>query len=233
MLPDVNERQTTDERIEALLREKEVLLKEIHHRVKNNLQVVSSLLSLQSRMITDPQARTMFQESQNRIETMALLQDQLYLSKNLSDIDYSQYVNILAERLYRTYRISTSRINLKIDIEEVRISFDDAVSCGLILSELISNCLKHAFPDGRKGEIRIELHKNGDQAATLLVADNGVGLPEESSSLSTNRPLGLRLVRIMARTLGAAVEVHSHSGTEVRLIFPRAKHREFAMPKES
>lgn len=221
MLRDVTERKLAEDKIRTSLHEKEALLKEIHHRVKNNLQVVSSLLGLQSRVVPDQPTRRMFQESQNRIHSMALLHERLYQSENLSEIDCHAYVSELAAHLFRGYGVSASRIKLEIHLEETRMSMDAAVPCGLILNELVSNCLKYAFPDGREGEIRIDLRKDGDHhARSLSVADNGVGIPEDITLWST-KSLGLRLVRILADQIGATVEVSSGKGTEVRLMFPK------------
>ncbi len=228
MLRDVTERKAAEERIQASLREKEVLLKEIHHRVKNNLQVVSSLLGLQSRVIADPATRRMFQESQNRIHSMALLHERLYQSENLSEIDYGQYVRELTAHLFRTYGVSASRVELKILFDQTRMGLDAAVPCGLVLNELVSNCLKHAFPDGRQGEIRIELRKADGRIDRLVVADNGVGLPQDIS-LWNSKSLGLRLVKILANNMGASVEVETRPGTEVRLVFPAARGGEGAL----
>jgi PAS domain S-box-containing protein len=219
ILRDVSERKAVEAKIQASLREKEVLLKEVHHRVKNNLQVISSLLGLQSRVIADPPTRQMFQESQNRIHSMALLHERLYLSQNLSEIDYSQYVRELTAHLFRTYGVSESRVRLNIHFDEMHMNLDSAVPCGLILNELVSNCLKHAFPDGREGEIRIELRKHDGKLARLAVADNGVGIPEDISIWNA-KSLGLRLVKILAGNLGAKVEVNARPGTEVKLMFP-------------
>jgi PAS domain S-box-containing protein len=219
ILRDITDRKRADDKTQASLREKEALLKEIHHRVKNNLQVVSSLLSLQSRVIPDLESRRMFQESQNRIHSMALLHELLYQSENLSEIDCNEYVSRLTAHLYRSYGVSASRINLKIHLEQSRMNMDTAVPCGLILNELVSNCLKYAFPDGREGEIRIELRQNAERCAYLSVSDNGVGLPADVTLWST-KSLGLRLVRILSDQLGASVEVGSDHGTQVKLSFP-------------
>ena len=225
ILRDVTDRKLAERQIEASLREKEALLiekeamlKEIHHRVKNNLQVVSGLLGLQARVIPDQTTRKLFQESQNRIHSMALVHERLYLSENLSEIDSHEYMSQLAAHLFRAYGVSVSRIKLTINTEATRLSTDAAVPCGLILNELVSNSLKYAFPGGREGEIRIELRRNGLRPCCLIVADNGVGLPKNVTLWST-KSLGLRLVKILADQIGAAVQVSSSGGTEVKLMF--------------
>jgi PAS domain S-box-containing protein len=221
ILRDVTERVLVEERIRASLREKEALLKEIHHRVKNNLQVVSSLLGLQSRAVADPEMRKMFQESQDRIHSMALLHESLYQSQNLSRVDFPEYIRQLAAHLFHSYGVGVDRIHLRTDLDRLSLNLDAAMPCGLIINELISNSLKYAFPEGRSGEIRIELREHADGMARLVVADNGVGLRADIDWVNT-RSLGLRLVRSLAEQLGGKIEVSSQAGTEVRLAFAAA-----------
>lgn len=221
ILRDVTDRMVAEEKIRTSLREKEALLKEIHHRVKNNLQVVSSLLGLQSRAVTDEQTRKMFQESQNRIHSMALLHESLYQSSNLSKIDFPVYIRQLAAHLFHSYGVGPERIHLRTELDKLYLNLDAAVPCGLIINELISNSLKYAFPDGRIGEIRVELHEYSDHMAKLIVADDGVGLSSDID-WETARTLGLRLVRTLAEQLGARIELKTNAGTEVQLTFPAA-----------
>lgn len=220
ILRDVTERKLAEKDMRTSLDEKEALLKEIHHRVKNNLQVISSLLGLQSRLIVDPATRRAFQESQNRVHSMALVHERLYQSESLSEIDSQEYVGELTAHLFISYGVSTSRVKLSLQVDKAPMNMDAAVPCGLVLNELVSNCLKYAFPDGRKGEIRIALRRNKDRLTHLVVADDGVGLPADTTLWST-KSLGLRLVRILADQMGAAVEVNSGGGTEVRLNFAK------------
>lgn len=225
ILRDITQRRAADEKIRASLREKEVLLQEIHHRVKNNLQVVSSLLSLQSRGIVDEDTRQKFKESQNRVQSMALIHEQLYQSANLSEINYPQYIRQLAAHLFRSYRVSSSRIELKPEIEDVHLSVDVAVPVGLMINELVSNSLKYAFPNGRGGFIRIGLRKGAYGRMTLSVADNGIGLPEEVGFGST-QTLGLRLVGTLVRQIDGSVQVDRSGGTAIHITFSVASRVE-------
>ena len=221
ILRDVTERALAEERIKTSLREKEALLKEIHHRVKNNLQVVSSLLGLQSRSVADPEMRKMFRESQNRIHSMALLHECLYQSENLSQVSLPDYIRELAAHLFHSYGVAPERIHLRTNLDRLALNLDAAVPCGLIVNELVSNSLKYAFPDGREGEIRIELRETRHGVTQLVVADNGVGLRSDLD-WTTTKSLGLRLVRTLAQQLGAKIEVISQQGTEVQVTFAAA-----------
>jgi two-component system, sensor histidine kinase PdtaS len=224
ILRDITARKIADEAIRASLREKEVLLKEIHHRVKNNLQVVSSLLGLQSRTIADGTTRKMFQESQNRVHSMALIHETLYQSENLSKINFPAYIDQLAAHLFRSYGADPARIRISASIGDLRLPIDTAVPCGLIVNELVSNSLKYAFPGERSGVVRIEMHEEECGRICLEVSDDGVGLPE-GVGFGSMKSLGLRLVRTLADQLGGSIEMTGASGTRVALTFQSGGHR--------
>ncbi|GAI89221.1 unnamed protein product, partial [marine sediment metagenome] len=192
MHEDITERKRAGDQIKASLKEKEVLLREIHHRVKNNLQIISSLLNLQSRYIKDKQVLHVFQESQDRIKSMVLIHKKLYQSKDLARIDFAEYVRSLIADLFRSYKADYGLITLKTNIDNVFLGIDTAIPCGLIINELISNSLKYAFPEGGQGEIRIELHPEKEGKFTLIVSDSGVGFPKDLDFRNTES-LGLQL----------------------------------------
>jgi two-component sensor histidine kinase len=220
---EIAERKRAEEQIKASLGEKEVLLKEIHHRVKNNLQVVSSMLQLQSRNIKDKEMVEMFQESRNRVRSMALVHERLYQSRDLARIDFAKYIQSLANYLCRSYGVNTNVIQLKTDLHAVFLGVDTAIPCGLILNELVSNCLKHAFPDGREGEIRIELRSDGNGKFTLMVSDNGVGLPKDLDFRNT-KSLGLQLVNTLVNQLEGTIELDRRGGTAFKITFSEIKY---------
>ena len=219
---EISERMRAEEQSKASLKEKEVLLKEIHHRVKNNLQVISSLLSLQSRCIEDQSVLELFQESQNRVRSMALIHEKLYRSHDLARIDFAEYIHNLAAHLVRSYRATSGPVSLKVDANDVSLSVDAAVPCGLIINELVSNSLKHAAFEaqggGREGEIRIELRSDRDHQVTLIVADNGVGFPKDLDFRHTES-LGMQLINTLTNQLDGTVELRSNGGTEFRITF--------------
>jgi PAS domain S-box-containing protein len=214
---EITERKRAEEQIKASLKEKEVLLKEIHHRVKNNLQVISSLLYLQSKNIKDKGTLAVFQESQNRVKSMTLVHERLYQSQDLARVDFAEYVRSLANHLFRSYGINTNVIQLKINTNDVFLGVDTAIPCGLILNELVSNVLKHAFPDGKEGEVRIELRADEGQL-TLVVSDNGVGFPQDLDFRDTGS-LGLQLVNTLVEQIEGTIELDRDVGTAFKITF--------------
>jgi two-component sensor histidine kinase len=206
------------ERQTALLLQRETMLREIHHRVKNNMQVMSSLLSLQSRAASNPAISRLLEENQNRIQSMALLHEILYQSEDLALVDFSKYVRRMVEYLFRSYGVNNRQIRLHTELDAVGIELDDALPCALLISEVISNSLKHGFPERREGDVRILLRSGPETTVSLVLSDNGVGLPR-SLDWTTSRSLGLRLVRALAEQLHARLDIRSEGGTEVQLVF--------------
>jgi PAS domain S-box-containing protein len=220
MSRDITERRQAEEQLQASLNEKEMLLKEVHHRVKNNLQIVSSLLNLQSTKMNDPSGLAMLQDSQNRVRSMALIHEKLYRSQDLARVDIGEYARHLAAELFRTYRASAQTIMLEVNAaKDIWLGIDQALPVGLILNELVSNSLKHAFPEGRTGRVRIELERNTSDAVELIVADNGVGLPGDLDFRQTGS-LGLQLVMTLVDQLAGTIELDSADGTVFRVTFP-------------
>jgi len=207
------ERQTT------LLQARETMLHEIQHRIKNNMQVMSSLLSLQARSASNAETLRTLDETQNRIQSMALLHEVLYQSEDLGMVDFRKYLLRMVEYLVQSYGMNDGRISLHTsEIDQIGIDLGDALPLGLLISEVISNSLKHAFPEGRRGEVRIQMRRQSTDSVLLLLSDNGIGLPSELD-WKTSRSLGLRLVRALAKQLRADLEIRSQDGTEVKLLF--------------
>ncbi len=209
---------TAEEQIQRALNEKEILLQELHHRVKNNLQIICSLLYLQSIHTRDVQARELFAESQRRVRSMGLIHESLYRSGNLARIDVANYIHNLCTHLMHSYGVHTGRIRLDLRIDEDSLSLDVAIPCGLILNELVSNCLKHAFPAGQAGEISIEFRSDYPRHFVLIVGDNGVGLPAEVDIHHTDT-LGLQLVSTLIHQLDGRIELDRHRGTTFTIAF--------------
>jgi Amt family ammonium transporter len=211
---------------ESSLQDKELLLREIHHRVKNNLQVISSLLSLQSRYRKDEQAIEMAQESQNRIKVMALIHEKLYRSKDFANVEFNDYIKSLVNDLFASYKVSTSRISLKMDIENISLGIDTAIPTGLIINELVTNCLKYAFKPDQDGEIMISLRALDDGENELIVRDNGIGLPE-SLDIKKAESLGLRMItNLTERSLHGRVNINKNNGTEFQIIFKEKEYKD-------
>lgn len=219
---DITERVHADERLRASLREKEVLLKEIHHRVKNNLQIISSLLNLQAANLHDPFALAHFQDSQHRIRSMALIHERLYRSGDLAHVDFQEYLHDLTGHLLQSYRAQTNEVVLKIKVDDIYLDIDTAIPCGLIVNELVSNALKHAFPDARSGVIGVEMFCTDDGQTRLIVGDNGIGMPSDVDLLHSTS-LGLQLVASLTKQLGGTISVCGNTGTTVTVSFSSSK----------
>jgi PAS domain S-box-containing protein len=219
---DITERRAMEEQIRQDIREKEVLLKEVHHRVKNNMQIISSLLNLQSQYVKDDATLELFRESQNRIRSMALIHERLYQSGNLAKVDFDEYVQNLAFHLFRTFGIAKGKVDLRIDIRNVSLEVGTAIPCGLIINELVSNALKYAFPPGRArrrtNRITVSVRRLPPDRTVLRVADNGIGLPKNAIA-DTSRSLGLRIVKALVSQMDAALEVKTDRGTSFAITF--------------
>ncbi|HEY9625817.1 MAG TPA: PAS domain-containing protein [Coleofasciculaceae cyanobacterium] len=205
---------------EASLREKEVLLQEIHHRVKNNLQIIDGLLQMQSRRTDNPQAAAILLESQHRVKSIALVHEKLYQSEDLAKINFSDYLHSLVATLFDSYKTASNHITRTVQVDDIELNIDTAIPCGLIVNELISNALKYAFPDDRDGEVRLDFHAQDPNQWVLSVKDTGIGIPEHID-LQKTRSLGLKLVRGFAEQLEGSVEINCSQGTLISITFPQ------------
>ena len=201
-------------------REKEVLLQEIHHRVKNNLQIITSLLRMQSRAVQDPAFSEALRECQNRVASMALIHDKLYRARDLARVSFGEYVRDLTNYILTSYALPARSVRVRLDIDDLSLSLDYAVPCGLILNELMSNCLKHAFPVGHSGTVYIGFHAEGEEELCLVVRDDGVGVPADVD-LARTSSLGWRLIRALVEQLGGVVQCQTAGGTSIEIRFAR------------
>ncbi|MEG5020673.1 PAS domain S-box protein [Microcoleus sp. AT8-B5] len=215
---ELSDRKQAEANLKNSLREKEILLKEIHHRVKNNLCVVASLLELQSNTVADPQVSKMFEESQNRLYSMALIHEKLYRSTNLAQINFGEYLEDLVSNLFHSYNISNNRIQLQVLAEPISLNLETATPCGLIANELVSNTLKHAFPDGTTGTVSVECYQTGDREINLLVKDNGIGFPQNLDFRKTHS-MGFQVVCTLTEQLEGTIEISREVGTSFHLKF--------------
>jgi PAS domain S-box-containing protein len=221
---DIAERKRAEEQIRKSLKEKEILLKEIHHRVKNNLQIISTLLDLQSDSFVEDQPRRFLLECQNRIRSMAMIHEKLYEARDFVSIDFGEYLENLINSLFTTY-VTDRRIALTVEAGEVVLEIDDAIPCGLIVNELVSNSMKYAFPGGRSGNLAVRLHVGDDDRITLAVEDDGVGLPSGLDFRDTET-LGLQLVNLLVKQLHGEIELEKGTGTVFRINFRRNLKRD-------
>ncbi len=219
---DITASKTLEKQIKSSLHEKDVLLKEIHHRVKNNLQIIISLLNLQSGYIKDEQTLKAVKDGQNRVRSMALVHEKFYQSDELTEINFSEYVEKLCQFLFQSYGDNTDRIKLIVKADDVAFDMDTAMPCGLLINEIVSNSLKYAFPNDQEGEIKIELKKLPDSYIVMSIADNGVGISEEID-FEKAESLGLQLITALASQLDGELKISRASGTEILVIFKYPK----------
>jgi len=222
MMKDVTERIKAEQQVTLMRKEKDALLREVYNRVTNNFQMVSSLINLQCFSERSRHTREVFQETRNRVRSLALVEEKLYRSKDMTHINFAGYVETLARELYRIYEADPHKIQLNTDIQDVTLSIDQAIPCGLIVNELVSNALKYAFPSHRQptsGNICVGLRRNDDGVMDLMVSDSGTGIPEEIDFNETTS-LGLHLVKILAEDqLKGAVTLNRGGGTAFRIQF--------------
>jgi len=218
---DITERHRSQQRLEDALREKTALLNEVHHRVKNNLQVVTSLLNLQAGHATDPRLRALLAESCSRVRAMALTHQLLYERKDFSRLDLGDYLDRLVQSIRATYRADVSRIALRLDVPEdgIHLDLEQAIPCGLLVNELVTNAFKHAFPGERPGAITIEIDKDENGDIRLCVADDGIGLPPEAE-LDESPSLGLQLVPLFVEQLHGSLVIERTGGARFAVRFP-------------
>ena len=224
---DITEKKLAIDKIKATLKEKELLLREVHHRVKNNMQVISSLLSLQTDQIRNSQYADIFNDTKNRIKTMSLVHEKLYMSEDLTSIDFNDFIRDLSGGLFSVYEASARRISLTIAAEDVFLKVDTAIPCSLVINELLSNSLKHAFPGGRKGEINVYLGKTMAEDKTiydLVVSDNGVGIPD-GIDIRKTKSLGLPLIStLVERQLQGTLDLDRTKGTKFHIRFSEVSY---------
>jgi PAS domain S-box-containing protein len=220
---DITQRKIAENEIKSSLVEKNTLLQEIHHRVKNNMQIISSLLNLQIKYVDDGKAVDVLKESQNRVKSMAMIHDKLYMSEDLTRINFVDYIKSLISNLFYSYNVEDT-IKPALKIDRVSLNMETAVPCGLIISELVSNSLKYAFPDGRVGKIFVSL-KSGDEYYELIIGDNGIGLPEEFD-MDNIKTLGLMLVYSLTEQIDGKISINNDNGTRYTIIFKESIYKE-------
>jgi PAS domain S-box-containing protein len=221
---DITEHKKAENLIKSSLDDKNILLKEIHHRVKNNMQIISSLLSLQTEYVDDEEAINVLKESQNRVRSMAIIHEKLYKSKDLTNINFVDYIQSLVLNLFYSYNIKETQIKATLKLENICLNMETAVPCGLIISELISNSLKYAFPNDMNGEIIVSLKSEKDKYH-LCISDNGIGLPEDIN-FNNIRTLGLLLVNTLTEQIDGEITIQRGHGTKYKIMFKEQEYKE-------
>jgi len=220
---DITRLKKAEESVRISLEEKKVLLKEVHHRVKNNLQVISGLINLQSQYIPEGDAREVYKESQNRIKSMALIHEELYQREDLAKINFAEYIRNLIKNLFISYAIDPKRITLDLDLGDVELVVDTAIPCGLVVNELLTNTFKHAFPDNSKGIVSVSFSIKEKDGFEIVVSDDGIGFPEDVDFRKT-KSLGMQLVVILVEQLNGTIELDRSHGACFKIEF--AEYRE-------
>ena len=225
LLAEIVKRNRAEEILNMSVNEKEVLLREIHNKVKNNLELISCLLYMQSKKAVDeqPQAMLQLQNFQNHVKSMTMVHENLSRSHNLAKINLAEYVKSLIDNLFQSYNVHPDRIALILDVDKIMIRMDTAVSCGFVINELISNSLKHAFPEGRKGKINIEFHSDDEKGFKMVIRDNGIGF---KTDLTKSNTLGLQLVTAVVEHIEGSIKLDSSGGTRLEIAFRETIYRE-------
>ena len=223
---DISASKRAESQIREAMQEKEILLKEIHHRVKNNLQIISSLLNLQSEYLRDSYDRELFKQSQNRVKAMAFLHERLYQSAEFARVDFEEYLRSMMPSLFQSYKTSMADIECIIQVERIHLDIDTAIPCGLIVGELVANSLKHAFPNGRNGCIVIKLRHLDQRSLQLSVSDDGIGMDENSPLTQYGAPMGWELIHTLTEQLNGSIEIRKQPGTHVNIVFKEKVQKE-------
>ncbi|MCK9151212.1 histidine kinase dimerization/phosphoacceptor domain -containing protein [Methanobacterium alcaliphilum] len=231
---NIKDIKKAEKEIQASLEEKEVLLREVHHRVKNNLQIISSLLNLQTGYIKNPEDAELFRESQRRVRSMALIHERLYKSSDISHVNLREYMSSLIGYLLQYYVVNPEKIKINLDVDEINLSMETAIPCGLIVNELVSNSLKYAFPPDRSGHVDVSLKRKGE-FFILNVADNGIGFPAKYDfNESESESLGLKLVKGLVDQIDGEIKLNAQSGTDFKVLFKEAEYKNrIPIPNES
>tara|TARA_R110001592_G_scaffold19937_4_gene81401 strand:- start:1918 stop:3312 length:1395 start_codon:yes stop_codon:yes gene_type:complete len=216
---DITERKQQEESLKAALKEKEILLSEIHHRVKNNLQIIDSLIGIQSEKVIGEKALGAFQESQNRVRSIAMIHQILYESQDFSKVEIASVINGLVDNLIQSYGIDLGQIGMDLDLASVHLPIDKSIPLGLIINEIVTNTLKHAFPEGRLGRLYIKIKKEEFNNINLTIEDTGVGIPQDFS-IEESTSLGLQLIQTLVDQLGGTLEIRRKDPTRFHIVFP-------------